>query len=85
MSCVVVFVFFQEEDGIRDLLRARGRGDVYKGRDRVLVWARSVDRSPGRAGLCSRRRHLHTAAGRIGGRHSAAPRRQGQRRASAGG
>ncbi len=27
MSC-----FYQAEDGIRDLLRSRGLGDVYKGR-----------------------------------------------------
>ena len=34
MSCVVlwliVFFFFQAEDGIRDLVRSRGLGDVYK-------------------------------------------------------
>ena len=32
----IVFVFFQAEDGIRDLVRSRGLGDVYKrqgGRD----------------------------------------------------
>ena len=30
--CVVLFfvVFFQAEDGIRDLVRSRGLGDVYK-------------------------------------------------------
>ena len=29
--CVIVFfVFFQAEDGIRDLVRSRGLGDVYK-------------------------------------------------------
>ena len=28
-SCVMVF-FFQAEDGIRDLVRSRGLGDVYK-------------------------------------------------------
>ena len=27
---VSVFVFFQAEDGIRDLVRSRGLGDVYK-------------------------------------------------------
>ena len=27
---VVFFVFFQAEDGIRDLVRSRGLGDVYK-------------------------------------------------------
>ena len=28
--CVLSCVFFQAEDGIRDLGRSRGRGDVYK-------------------------------------------------------
>ena len=28
--CVCVFFFFQAEDGIRDLVRSRGLGDVYK-------------------------------------------------------
>ena len=27
---LVVFLFFQAEDGIRDLVRSRGLGDVYK-------------------------------------------------------
>ena len=27
---LVVVVFFQAEDGIRDLVRSRGLGDVYK-------------------------------------------------------
>ena len=27
---VFVFFFFQAEDGIRDLVRSRGLGDVYK-------------------------------------------------------
>ena len=29
-NCHLVFVFFQAEDGIRDLVRSRGLGDVYK-------------------------------------------------------
>ena len=32
-ACVVLcamFLFFQAEDGIRDLVRSRGLGDVYK-------------------------------------------------------
>ena len=29
----VVFFFFQAEDGIRDLVRSRGLGDVYKRRN----------------------------------------------------
>ena len=28
--CVLFFLFFQAEDGIRDLVRSRGLGDVYK-------------------------------------------------------
>ncbi len=39
--CVCVF-FFQAEDGIRDLVRSRGLGDVYKGRSCgypvVILW-----------------------------------------------
>ena len=30
VCCVCVFCFFQAEDGIRDLVRSRGLGDVYK-------------------------------------------------------
>ena len=29
-QCVVFIFFFQAEDGIRDLVRSRGLGDVYK-------------------------------------------------------
>ena len=35
--CCFFFVFFQAEDGIRDLVRSRGLGDVYK--RQVLVFA----------------------------------------------
>ena len=31
--CVLFFFFFQAEDGIRDLVRSRGLGDVYKRQD----------------------------------------------------
>ena len=31
------FFFFQAEDGIRDLVRSRGLGDVYKRQDKVPV------------------------------------------------
>ena len=31
-----MFFFFQAEDGIRDLVRSRGLGDVYKRQDEVL-------------------------------------------------
>ena len=30
MCCLVAIFFFQAEDGIRDLVRSRGLGDVYK-------------------------------------------------------
>ena len=30
LSCDSVIFFFQAEDGIRDLVRSRGLGDVYK-------------------------------------------------------
>ena len=39
---VVVVFFFQAEDGIRDLVRSRGLGDVYKRQSR-----RRVDRPSG--------------------------------------
>ena len=31
--CCIGFFFFQAEDGIRDLVRSRGLGDVYKRQD----------------------------------------------------
>ena len=34
---VCVFFFFQAEDGIRDLVRSRGLGDVYKRQDFDIV------------------------------------------------
>ena len=33
----MLFFFFQAEDGIRDLVRSRGLGDVYK--RQVLAWS----------------------------------------------
>ena len=37
MDVFSVFFFFQAEDGIRDLVRSRGLGDVYKRQDEVGV------------------------------------------------
>ena len=34
---VVVFFLFQAEDGIRDLVRSRGLGDVYKRQELVFI------------------------------------------------
>ena len=33
----VFFFFFQAEDGIRDLVRSRGLGDVYKRQDQCKI------------------------------------------------
>ena len=38
---ISVFLFFQAEDGIRDLVRSRGLGDVYK-RQAWPCWARTA-------------------------------------------
>ena len=35
--CVWCVCFFQAEDGIRDLVRSRGLGDVYKRQDQRFV------------------------------------------------
>ena len=43
--CVVCF-FFQAEDGIRDLVRSRGLGDVYKRQTRTLSMAISTGLGP---------------------------------------
>ena len=38
MGCeMCVIFFFQAEDGIRDLVRSRGLGDVYKRQDLLYV------------------------------------------------
>ena len=47
-----MFFFFQAEDGIRDLVRSRGLGDVYKRQaPRTAPWLRSWDR-----GSCTHRK-----------------------------
>ena len=33
---ILVFFFFQAEDGIRDLVRSRGLGDVYKRQEHII-------------------------------------------------
>ena len=43
MLCVLcVVLFFQAEDGIRDLVRSRGLGDVYKRQPQSVVAADSA-------------------------------------------
>ena len=50
LFCVFFFVFFfQAEDGIRDLVRSRGLGDVYK-RQLLKNAAESVDNAQRPAG-----------------------------------
>ena len=44
MCVYIVFFFFQAEDGIRDLVRSRGLGDVYK-RQRYAAWLPDLLRS----------------------------------------
>ena len=41
------FFFFQAEDGIRDLVRSRGLGDVYKRQEEGPVEGDVHDRAPG--------------------------------------
>ena len=48
IDCIVTSFFFQAEDGIRDLVRSRGLGDVYK-RQRFTRCARKRDE----AGPCA--------------------------------
>ena len=44
------FFFFQAEDGIRDLVRSRGLGDVYKRQIRHHSPVRGESEAAGRAG-----------------------------------
>ena len=48
-----VFFFFQAEDGIRDLVRSRGLGDVYKRQPLGLLLSVTFERkiATGRAGV----------------------------------
>ena len=64
LLCVFCVFFFQAEDGIRDLVRSRGLGDVYKrqGNCDLFVLAIYADechctwRIPRQQGLCRRLR-----------------------------
>ena len=45
--CVLRYFFFQAEDGIRDLVRSRGLGDVYKRQvDEGLSWVKCGENNP---------------------------------------
>ena len=42
------FFFFQAEDGIRDLVRSRGLGDVYKRQDNIAIQSKLVEQAEDR-------------------------------------
>ena len=48
---VLCFFFFQAEDGIRDLVRSRGLGDVYKRQGQGNLFDRAVLAAECRVGL----------------------------------
>mgnify|MGYP003381646420 CR=1 FL=1 len=50
--CVVRVFFFQAEDGIRDLVRSRGLGDVYKRQPITGVRSEQVQRRIAGADQC---------------------------------
>ena len=47
VCCVFFFFFFQAEDGIRDLVRSRGLGDVYKRQGQPVLVVRYLRRCRG--------------------------------------
>ena len=63
--CVWLCFFFQAEDGIRDLVRSRGLGDVYK-RQRVGIFAGKADVAHV-VGLCEIGRRVEPLHRRGGG------------------
>ena len=44
---MIIFFFFQAEDGIRDLVRSRGLGDVYKRQPMHIVAEREREHAAG--------------------------------------
>ena len=59
------FFFFQAEDGIRDLVRSRGLGDVYK--RQLLLPEADLQDSPRRAGAADGSRAADPARGAVYG------------------
>ena len=61
--CILVFFFFQAEDGIRDLVRSRGLGDVYKRQHQVLATGRHEGEPRYDVVAIARFLHAHRADG----------------------
>ena len=59
---VFVFFFFQAEDGIRDLVRSRGLGDVYKRQAHAGPRIHLADGAVLRAGADDERQQVHGRA-----------------------
>ena len=66
MLAFVFFFFFQAEDGIRDLVRSRGLGDVYK-RQLLQERMKALVRHMAQAELLSRTKEYTNALKEIDG------------------
>mgnify|MGYP007112062313 CR=1 FL=1 len=64
MYCFICGFFFQAEDGIRDLVRSRGLGDVYKRQDHELAGGALLRADGVTAGVAD---GVHRDAGLVGG------------------
>ena len=62
--CICVVFFFQAEDGIRDLVRSRGLGDVYKRQGTTLPGLQTTERAGQRVAVAAgRQRHPRVLPG----------------------
>ena len=59
----ICFFFFQAEDGIRDLVRSRGLGDVYKRQPHLFLGTRRVHAGWRLGRMCSRAHGSEIALG----------------------
>eukprot|EP00657_Telonema_sp_P-1_P004468 TRINITY_DN20353_c0_g1_i1.p1 TRINITY_DN20353_c0_g1~~TRINITY_DN20353_c0_g1_i1.p1 ORF type:complete len:138 (+),score=20.66 TRINITY_DN20353_c0_g1_i1:64-477(+) len=71
-----IFFFFQAEDGIRDLVRSRGLGDVYKRQSRGSGWTlvTSLWTAQGGTMRLERRGRLYSSSGYLPSMKSSASR-----------
>ena len=58
---VCCFFFFQAEDGIRDLVRSRGLGDVYKRQAVRLVFCHALSRIRSKLSVFGLKRYFCSA------------------------